>query len=120
MARIPARHGVVKACQGYFHILMTPWILLGMAVLLAAASLKMWLDFGQRQRQLRAEMQRLRGLVDSNTQRMAAIRDRTSDLASETKTLISRREELHVRVLLERDRLTELEERLERVRPKSH
>jgi hypothetical protein len=88
-----------------------------MAVLLAAASLKMWLDFGQCQ--LWAEMQRLRGLVDSNTQRMAAIRDRTSDLAIETKTLISRREELHVRVLLERDRLTELEERLERVRPKS-
>ena len=86
-------------------------------MLLAAASLKMWLDFGQRQ--LRAEMQRLRRLVDSNTQRMAAIRDRTSDLAIETKTLISRREELHVRVLLERDRLTELEERLERVRPKS-
>jgi hypothetical protein len=78
---------------------MTPWILLGVAVLLAAASLKMWLDFGQRQ--LRAEMQRLRRLVDSNTQRMAAIRDRTSDLGIENKALIARREELHARVLLE-------------------
>ncbi|MFP6645286.1 MAG: hypothetical protein VCF24_17250 [Candidatus Latescibacterota bacterium] len=45
---------------------------------------------------------------------------RTTDLEQATKAFISRREELHGRVLQDRERLTEMEERLERIRPKSH
>ncbi len=79
-----------------------------------------WLQFGQRQRQLAAQVQRLRGLLDSHTEGNEAIRARTTDLEQATKAFISRREELHGRVLQDRERLTEMEERLERIRPKSH
>ena len=55
-----------------------------------------------------------------DTQQHAAIRARTTDLEQATKAFISRREALHGRVLQDRERLTEMEERLERIRPKSH
>ena len=70
-----------------------------------------WLQFGQRQ--LAAQVQRLRGLLDSHTEGNEAIRARTTDLEQATKAFISRREELHGRVLQDRERLTEMEERLE-------
>jgi hypothetical protein len=43
-----------------------------------------------------------------------------ADLEGETKTLTARRDELQAKVMADRAKLTDLEERLERVRPKSH
>ena len=97
---------------------MTSWIFIAVAVLLVGVAVRMWLQLGQRQ--LAAQVQRLRGLLDSHTEGNEAIRARTTDLEQATKAFISRREELHGRVLQDRERLTEMEERLERIRPKSH
>ncbi len=100
-----------------YHVHMTPWIFIAVAVLLVGVAVRMWLQLGQRQ--LAAQVQRLRGLLDSHTEGNEAIRARTTDLEQATKAF-SRREELHGRVLQDRERLTEMEERLERIRLKSH
>lgn len=99
---------------------MTHWIFIAVGVLLLGVTLRMWLEFGQRQRQLATELHRLRGLIETHTQRTETIRARTGELTEETERLVTRREELHAAVLSEREKLAQLEERLERVRPKSH
>lgn len=96
---------------------MPLWIFIAVAVLLVGVAVRMWHQFGQRQ--LPAQVQRPRGLLDSHTEGNEAIRARTTDLEQATKAFISRREELHGRVLQDRERLTEMEERLERIRPPS-
>ncbi len=99
---------------------MVPWIFVAISVLLLGATLRMWLEYGQRQRQLVAELHRLRGLIEGHTQRTETIRALTQNIERETKTLIERRTELQAKVLEDRTKLTDMEERLERVRPKSH
>ncbi|MDA0336451.1 MAG: hypothetical protein O2782_14905 [bacterium] len=99
---------------------MAPWIFVAVSVLLLGATLRMWLEYGQRQRQLVAELHRLRGLIKAHSQRVETVRTITQNIERETKTLIERRTELQTRVLEDRTKLTEMEEHLERVRPKSH
>ncbi len=99
---------------------MAPWIFVAISVLLLGATLRMWLEYGQRQRQFVAEMHRLRSLIEGHTQRTATVRTVTKNIERETKALIERRTELQAKVLEDRTKLTEMEERLERARPKSH
>jgi hypothetical protein len=103
-----------------YHIFMTPWIFIAIAVLLLGATLRMWLEYGQRQRQLTAELHRLGSLIEAHTKRAESIRSVTSNLEQETNTHIARRDELQAQVMADRAKLTALEERLERTRPKSH
>ncbi len=98
---------------------MMPWVAIAAAVLLMGVTLRMWLEFGRRQRQLAAEIHRLKGVVETNIDRTASIKVRIEELEKETNILISRRENLHAEVLQAREKLTELEERLERVKPAS-
>lgn len=99
---------------------MAPYIFLVAAVLLFGAMLRIWLDFGQRSRHLSVEVQRLRKLTDDHAESLAEIRKRTKDVERETEILIRKREELHAKVLESRESLTQLEEKLERIKPKSH
>ena len=99
---------------------MTLWIFIAVSILLLGGTLRLRLEFGQRQRQLQAELHRLRSRIEGHTQRTETIRNLTADLEAETKTLAARRDELKAKVLEDRVKLTGLEERLERVRPKSH
>lgn len=99
---------------------MAPWIFIGVAVALLGVTLRQWLEYGQRQRQLAAELHRLRSLIEDHTEKLERVRASTTSLENETKTLTNRREDLKAQVLVQRETLTDLEERLERVRPKSH
>jgi chromosome segregation ATPase len=99
---------------------MIAWAFIGAAVLLLGATLRIWLDFGQRQRHLASEVSRLRHIISGHNEALATTRGRTKDLDSDTQALIQKREALHSEVIKAREALTSLEERLEKVKPKSH
>lgn len=87
---------------------------------LLGVTLRQWLEYGQRQRQLAAELHRLRRLIEDHTEKLERVKAGTTSLENETKVLIDRRESLNAQVVEQREKLTDLEERLERIRPKSH
>lgn len=105
---------------GGYNLCMIVWVFIGAAVLLLGATLRIWLDFSQRQRHLASEVSRLRHIIDGHNEALVSTRGRTKDLDSDTQALIQRREALHSEVITAREALTSLEERLEKVKPKSH
>ena len=100
--------------------MVLPYVFLGAAVLLLGAALRIWLEFGQRSRHLSTEVSRLRKLANDHADSLASIKNRIKETERETEQFIRRREELHAAVLEKREVLTQLEEKLERVKPKSH
>ena len=112
--------GVVYRFPGIYHFSMISPILLAVAFLLFGVAVRMWLEFGQRKRQLADQAQRLHESVDTHKQGRDAIRARTADLKLKTKELVTRRDELQESVLKDRETLTAIERRLERAHPKSH
>jgi len=99
---------------------MISLIFLAIAVMLFGVAVRMWLNFGQRKRQLADQMQRLRESVDTRKQARNAIRASITDLKQKTKKLLSQRDEMQEKVLKDRETLTDKEQRLERAHPKSH
>jgi len=95
------------------------WFLLAIIVALVAATLRMWSDFARRAQEMRAEIERARGLIESHTEELTTARARIGQLDEALGVLMQERDKLERSVEERRAELTALEERLERTRPKS-
>ena len=95
-------------------------IALAAAIGFFALSLKTWTEFGQRTRQLRAEIDHNKRLVEDHTEKLSAGRAQVEEIKAETETLLRERNDLETNVLEQREVVSQLEQRLERTRPQSH
>ena len=85
-----------------------------------AMCLKTWTEFGQRTRQLKAEIEHNRSLVEDHSEKLESGRSQIDEIKAETETLLHERGELESEVLEQREAVSQLEQRLERTRPQSH
>lgn len=93
------------------------WVFVAVGIGLLAASLRMWLEFTQRARQLNNETAHARSLIDNHKEALAMVQGKIGDLKSETEELLKERTDVEAEVQEKRSALTALEERLERSRP---
>ena len=87
---------------------------------LLAMCIRMWMEFGQRARQLQGESAHNTRLIEEHTEKLKSVRSRIDEAKEEMESLLAERGKLESDVMAQRDQLTELEERMERTRPKSH
>ena len=85
-----------------------------------AMCLKTWTEFGQRTRQLKAEIEHNKRLVEDHSEHLESGRSQVDEIKAETETLLFERGELETQVLEQREAVSQLEQRLERTRPQSH
>ena len=95
------------------------WIALAAAVALFGLTVHVWMDMGQKSRRLRAEIEHLQQQVDGHNEELGLARRRVDRQKSETTALLAERSRLETLVLEHRRTVSDLEERLERTRPKS-
>jgi len=98
---------------------MMLWAALAIGLTLIFATLRMWTEFARTVQRVRAEIEHAREVVVSLTDRLATVKSKTEEVKVEVGVLARDRDELERRVLDERQRLTDLEQRLEKTRPKS-
>ncbi|MFC1526380.1 hypothetical protein ACFL6X_06175 [Candidatus Latescibacterota bacterium] len=96
---------------------MIVWVLVVVSIGLLAASLRMWLEFTQRIRQLDVESASTRSLVQSHQGSLAAAKAKIDTIKAEYESLLSERSTLDTKVREHRQQLTALEERRERSHP---
>lgn len=99
---------------------MLIWVPIALSIGLIGASLRMWMDFSQRIRQLNGETAHTRSLVESHTESLAAAKEKADSYKNENMALLRERDDLEGRVHELRQQLTALEERRERTHPSSH
>ena len=101
------------------HIARSLVTALVVGIALLAVSMRMWLEFTQRTRQLTSETAQAKSLMENHSARLQQMKSRIEDLKSETENLWNERSELERRVQESRSTLTQLEERFERRHPAS-
>lgn len=99
--------------------LMVLWIALLAGIAFLALTARSWIEFGQRARRLKAETDHTGQQIDDHAANLAMDRAKIDALKTETSALLVKRDGLERAVLEKRAELTQLEERLERTRPKS-
>ena len=95
------------------------WIALALALALLGLTVHVWMDLSQKSRRLRAEIDHLQQVVDGHNDELTLVRRRMERQKEETTGLLQERSQLETQVLDQRRAVTNLEERLERARPKS-
>ncbi len=95
-------------------------IALVVAVGLLAMCLRVWTEFGQRSRQLQAEVDHNKRLIEEHTEKLESVRAKIEEVKEETESLLKERGGLETDVIQQREQVTQLEQRVERTRPKSH
>ena len=98
---------------------MVLWFSLIIAIALAAATLRLWINFTGRAQQFTDEVEQARQLIDSHSAALTAARALVQQLSDETGRLMQERNMLERSVVERRAEVTSLEERLERARPRS-
>ncbi|MBT4100668.1 MAG: hypothetical protein HOM68_12795 [Gemmatimonadetes bacterium] len=96
---------------------MIIWVFLGVGIALLGVSVKMWVEFGQRSRQLMSETAHARSLIDNHKETLEMVEAKIKELKAETELLLKEREAVEGEVQDGRAKLTAVEERLERAKP---
>ena len=93
------------------------WVFVAAGIGMLAACMRMWLEFGQRQRQLYAETAHARSLIDNHKETLALTQAKIDQIKTDSEALLKERIDMESEVQEKRATLTALEERLERTRP---
>jgi len=96
---------------------MIIWVFVAVGIGLLAASLRMWLEFTQRTRQLNNETAHARSLIENHKETLDMTQAKIDGLKDETELLLKEKETLETQVQDGRAKLTTVEERLEKTRP---
>ncbi len=96
---------------------MVVWVFLAIGLGLIGACVKMWMEFGQRSRQLMGETTHARSLIDNHKETLEMVQAKTNELKEASELLLKERAAVESEVQDGRAKLTALEERLERARP---
>ena len=100
--------------------MMFTWIGVVLALALLGLSVREWMELGQRTRRLRAEIDHLQVQIAGHQEELSLARNRVDRVKGETADLLRQRDDLENEVHTKRRAVTDLEERLERTRPRSH
>ena len=89
------------------------------AIGLIALCIRTWTEFGQRVGQLRGEIDHNRVLIKDHMENLESVRLKIDEARGAMEALLAQRGKLESDVVKRRGEVTQMEERLERTRPKS-